>query len=48
MFERAGLKVDKIEHIVSASKVKKILNKLLFNALIDDITEQYIVVASKL
>ncbi|HPM42375.1 MAG TPA: class I SAM-dependent methyltransferase [Candidatus Omnitrophota bacterium] len=47
MFERAGLKVDKIEHIVSASRVKKLLNKILFNALIDDITEQYIVIARK-
>lgn len=47
MFERAGLNITKVENIISASKVRKFLNRILFNALIDDITEQYIVVAKK-
>lgn len=47
MFSRAGLEVISVEHVVSASRVKKILNRLLFGALIDDITEQYIVAARK-
>jgi len=47
MFERASLRITTVEHIISASNVKKFLNKIFFNALIDDITEQYIVVARK-
>ena len=47
MFEREGLRITTVEHIISASNIKKFLNKILFNALIDDITEQYIVVARK-
>lgn len=47
MFSRADLEIAKMEHIVSASRIRKILNRLLSDALIDDITEQYIVVARK-
>lgn len=47
MFERVGLRITTVEHIKSASRVKRFLNTILFNSLIDDITEQYIVVAGK-
>jgi len=47
MFEKAKLDIVKISYKTSASNVKKFLNKIFFGALLDDITEQYIVVARK-
>ncbi|MFC1576598.1 class I SAM-dependent methyltransferase [Candidatus Omnitrophota bacterium] len=45
MFANAGFDIINIGHRISASKVKKVLNKLLFGAILDYITEQYIIVA---
>lgn len=47
MFGRIGLSVTDVGNIISASRVKKFLNRIMFNSLIDDITEQYIIVARK-
>ena len=47
MFKGAGFEIDKIEHKISASKVKKFLNKLFPGFLLNAITEQYIVVARR-
>lgn len=47
MFEKANFDIAKIGHKISASKVKKVLNKISFGALLDYITEQYIIVARK-
>jgi 2-polyprenyl-3-methyl-5-hydroxy-6-metoxy-1,4-benzoquinol methylase len=47
MFEDAGFGLVKAGHIISASKSKKILNKVLRGLLTDYITEQYIIVAEK-
>jgi len=47
LFEGAGFKITVIDHIISASNVKKFLNRILFNRLIDSITEQYIIAAQK-
>jgi len=47
MLERANLDIVKIKHNISASKVKKFLNVIFFGALLDYITEQYIIVAKR-
>jgi len=47
MFKNTGFEIIKIKHIISASRVKKVLNVLLFGALLDYITEQYIILATK-
>lgn len=47
MFEGVNMKIVKIGHKIGASDLKKLLNKLLFNILIDGITEQYIIVARR-
>ncbi len=48
MFGNIGMEVSAVDNIVSASRVKKFLNRITFNALLDDITEQYVVAARKL
>jgi len=47
MFKSSGFGITGIRRIVSASKSKKFLNKILFGAILDYITEQYIVAAQK-
>lgn len=47
MCEGAGLEIMEMAPVIGASKAKRFLNTIFFNALIDDITEQYLVVARK-
>ncbi|MFH1996781.1 MAG: class I SAM-dependent methyltransferase [Candidatus Omnitrophota bacterium] len=47
MFEKAGFVVTAVRRKMSASKAKKALNALLFGAISESLTEQYIVVARK-
>lgn len=47
MFGKASLNIVRIEHKISASRVKKIMNKILCGAILDFITEQYVIVARK-
>ncbi len=47
MLANAGLEIIKINRKISASKSKKVLNKILFGALLDFMTEQYVIVARK-
>jgi len=47
MFKDADLKVVKIENKIGGSNLKKFLNKMLSNLLLDQITEQYVIVAKK-
>ena len=45
MFKDADLRILKIENKIGASNSKKFLNKILFNFLLDQITEQYVIIA---
>lgn len=47
MFSDAHLEIIKVNYNISASKIKKFLNKIFFNFLIDHIAEQYLIVAQK-
>lgn len=47
MFTKCGLDIVEIKRRISASKVKKVLNKILFGALLDYITEEYLILARK-
>ena len=47
MFLYSGLEIEKTDYIISASNIKKFLNRVFPGALLYHITEQYIVVAKK-
>jgi len=47
MISDAGLEIVKMNHKISASKSKRFFNRMLGGALLDYITEQYIIVAKK-
>lgn len=47
MFNKANLKIIKIVKKISASKQKKIINKILFGIITDYLTEEYIILAQK-
>jgi len=47
LFRRSRLDIIHVGNKISASKIRKALNKVLRGALLHDITEQYIVVARK-
>lgn len=47
MFNKANLKIIEIIRRISASKQKKIINKVLFGIIADYLTEEYIILAKK-
>ena len=47
LFNKANLKIIKIVKKISASKQKKIINKIFFGIITDYLTEEYIVLAQK-
>jgi len=47
LFSNANLKIEHIDHKLAGSKIKKFFNKVSGGAMVDSLTEQYVVVASK-
>jgi len=47
MFEGAGQKIDRIVYKISASKIKKLLNKITGGAMNEMLSEQFLIKAVK-
>jgi len=47
MFAEADLEITRISSVVRASKIKKTIYKFLPNLIVDDVTEQYLILAKK-
>ena len=48
MFEDAGFNIRAVDYIICGSNVKKTINKIFKNCLIDSIAEEYIITAQKI
>lgn len=47
MFKGAGYKIDRIVYTISASKIKKLLNKITGGAMSERLWEQFLIKAVK-